>query len=221
MNDKTKGLYHIFLLLCSLALLAGLGIYVQKNTTSFTQLHSVKIEFVVLLVFTHVIGFWFLGMTHKLPLEKNKITLSFKEWYGLSLVAELFNMLLPANGGTGIRMLYLKSKKNLPIREFLTMNFSIILIGFTILGLVGIIYCEFFLQKNNTIFILLESVFVALIISGIVLVFAAEALAKIFNFKRKYSPRIYLRDVNLSYKLALCWLAMFILYPLKIGRAHV
>lgn len=216
MTEKNKKLYHAVLLILSLALLAGLAFYVQKNSTSFTLLKSVKLEFVFLLIFIHAFGFWLLGMTQKLPLKIHNINLTFKEWYGLCMVSELFNMLLPANGGTGIRMLYIKDQKKLPMREFLAMSFAIILIGFTFLGLMGISYCRFFLAKTDTIFVLLESVFIALAISGIILIFAADAFAKIFKFRRKYSPKTYLKDFKLTGWVTLCWIGMFTLYPLKI-----
>ncbi|MBC7713790.1 MAG: flippase-like domain-containing protein [Rhizobacter sp.] len=216
MSEKNKKIYHAILLVLSLALFAGLIFYVQKNSNSFTQLKSVKLPFVVLLILIHALYFWLLGMTHKLPLKKHNILLTFKEWYGLCMVSELFNMLLPANGGTGIRMLYIKDKKKLPMREFLAMSFAIVLIGFTFLGIMGIIYCEFFLKKNDTIFVLLESVFIALAISGSILIFATETIAKFFKFKRKHSPKFYLKDYKLTALATLCWIGMFILFPLKI-----
>lgn len=216
MTEKNKKLYHTSLLILSLALLAGLGFYVQKNTTSFTQLKSVKLDIIALLIFIHALGFWLLGITHKLPLKKQNIFLKFKEWYGLCMVAELFNMLLPANGGTAIRMLYINDKKKLSMREFLSMSFATVLIGFTLLGITGITYCEFFLKKSDKIFLILESVFIALTVSGIILIFAAEALARLFKFRRKSSPQIYLKDLKLTGFITLCWIGMFALYPVKM-----
>ena len=97
-----------------------------------------------------------------MPLKKHNIFLKFKEWFGLCMISELFNMLLPAKGGTGIRMLYIKDKKGLPMREFLSMSFAIVLTGFTFLGISGTIYCHFFLQKSHPVFLALESIFIAL-----------------------------------------------------------
>jgi uncharacterized membrane protein YbhN (UPF0104 family) len=216
MSESRRKYYHLALLILSLALFVGLFFYVQHNSNGFTKLISIKLPFVVLLIFIHALSFWFLGMTHNLPLKKHNINLSFKEWYGLCMVSELFNMLLPANGGTGIRMLYIKDKKKLPMREFLAMSFAIVLIGFTFLGIMGLIYCHFFLTKTDTIFVLLQSIFVALAISGIILIFATEAIAKIFKFKRKCSPKAYLKDYKLTGFATLCWIGIFILFPLKI-----
>lgn len=221
MSEKNKKIYHRILLILSLALLVGLAVYVQKNSVSFAHLKSVRLEFIILLIGIHAIFHWLLGMTQKMPLVKHKIKLSIKEWYGLCMASELFNMLLPANGGTGIRMLYLKDKKKLPFRSFLSLSFAIVLIGFTFLGVIGVIYSRFFLAKSASVFVLLESTFIALAISGIILMFMTDAIAKIFKFKRKSSPKFYLSDIKLSSSIALCWIGMFLLYPIKIYLSFV
>ena len=221
MSESTRKFYHSILFILSLALLVGLGFYVQKNSTTFAQLKTIRLEYIFLLVLIHALNYWLLGMTHKLPLKKHQINLKFKEWYGLCMVSELFNMLLPAKGGTGIRMLYLKDKKGLAMREFLSMSFAIVLIGFTFLGFVGWIYCQFFLKKNHVVFTLLESIFVALTVSGILLIFATEAIGKLFKFKRQYSPKLYLKDSKLTSLATLCWIGMFLLYPVKVYLSFI
>lgn len=221
MSENTRKFYHSILFILSLALLIGLGFYVQKNSTTFSQLKTIRIEYILLLVGIHAFNYWLLGMTHKLPLKKHQINLKFKEWYGLCMTSELFNMLLPAKGGTGIRMLYLKDKKGLAMREFLSMSFAIVLIGFTFLGFIGLAYCQFFLKKNHVVFTLLESIFFALTISGMLLIFATEAIGKLFKMKRKYSPKVYLKDSRLTGLATLCWIGMFLLYPVKVYLSFI
>lgn len=216
MKEQNKKIYHSFLLFLSLAFLIGLGLYVHKNEQAFEKLKSINIGFILALFVIHIFNYILLGLTHKMPLKKNNIFLTFKEWFGLCVVSELFNMLLPAKGGTGIRMLYIKDKKGLSMREFLTMSFAIVLIGFTFLGLVGTFYCQFFLKKNHPVFLIIESIFVSLSVSGLILLFATEALGKIFKFKRKTSPKVYLTDTKLMSLATLCWVGMFLLYPIKI-----
>lgn len=138
------------------------------------------------------------------------------QWYGLSVVAELFNMILPANGGTGIRMMYLKDKKNLLLRQFLAMNFAVVLTGFTMLGIFGSLYFEFIVNKNDEVFKLLYSILVAMALSGILLLLFSEITGKLFKIKRKYSPKIYIFDTNFVFKMTLVWFAFFALYPIKI-----
>lgn len=216
MSETNKKIYHSMLFFFSFLLFAGLVYYVQKNSASFEKIKSLDLNFVLVLLFLNMLNFIFLGLTHKLPLIKNNIQLPFREWHGLCMVSELFNLLLPAKGGTGIRMLYLNENKNLGMREFLSMSFAIVLIGFTFLGIVGLIYCQFFITKNHIIFSLLQSLFIALTVSGFLLMFMTNLVSKVFRIKRKYSPKTYLKDLRLSIKILILWIGMFVLYPIKI-----
>lgn len=216
MSENTKKIYHRVLLALSVLLLAGLAFYVHKHEATFSRLKSIKHEFIIILIAIHCFNYYLLGLTHKLPLKKHQIFLKFKEWFGLCMVAELFNMLLPAKGGTGIRMIYIKDKKGLPMREFLSMSFAIVLTGFTFLGVTGFIYCHYFLQRQHIVFTMLESIFIALSVSGVILIFATEGIGKLFKFQRRFSPKAYLFDLKLSSAATMCWIGMFLLYPVKI-----
>jgi uncharacterized membrane protein YbhN (UPF0104 family) len=216
MGIRAKKIYHAILFLLSIALLIGVIIYVKKNPVFFQQLKNLHIGFLILLITVHALGLVFLGLTHQLPLKKHNLEIKTKEWYGLAIIAEMFNMILPANGGTGIRMMYLKDKKNLPIRQFLSMNFAMIVTGFTMLGIIGTLYFQYVFIKSDNVFKLLESLFTALALSGILLLIFSEIIGKVFKIKRKYSPKIYLFDSKLTGLATLYWLFFFALYPLKI-----
>ena len=188
-----------------------------KNSSDFLkELSHLDLGLFLVLIFTHAVSFIFLGLTQAMPLKKNNIDLPFKEYYGLLTVSELFNLVLPANGGAAIRMMYLKEKKELPIRQFLSMNFAVLLTGFTMLGIVGTFYFQYILNKNDSVFKLLESIFISLALCGILLLIISEILGRIFKIKRKYSPKIYLLDTKLNFKLTASWMIFFALYPLKI-----
>ncbi|MGZ3789669.1 MAG: lysylphosphatidylglycerol synthase transmembrane domain-containing protein [Bacteriovorax sp.] len=216
MSERAKKIYHRILLALSLALLLGLGLYVHKNSASFEKIKSIDMKLIILLISIHALNYLLLGITHFYPLRKHGIYLKAKEWYGLCTVSELFNMLLPAKGGTAIRMMYINEKKGLAIREFLSMGLAVVLTGFSLLGIVGTIYCHFFLNKHNLIFIALESLFIALTISSFVLIFASEMLTKLFKMERKYSPKKYLVDKKIVMVSLLSYMGMFVLYPVKI-----
>ncbi|MDD4973071.1 MAG: lysylphosphatidylglycerol synthase transmembrane domain-containing protein [Bacteriovorax sp.] len=216
MTERTKKIYHRVLLTLSAALLVGLGYYVQKNSASFEKIKSIKLSLIFLLIGIHALNYLLLGITHFYPLRKHNIFLKLKEWYGLCTVSELFNMLLPAKGGTAIRMMYINEKKGLPIREFLSMALAVVLTGFSLLGIVGTIYCHFFLQKHNLVFVALESLFIALTISSFILIFASELLTRLFKMERKYSPKKYLTDKKIVLISLFCYMGMFVLYPIKI-----
>ncbi len=216
MSERAKKIYHRVLLALSAALLVGLGFFVYKNSTSFARLKSIDLSLIFLLISIHALNYLLLGITHFYPLKKHNIHLKFKEWYGLCTVSELFNMLLPAKGGTAIRMMYINEKKGLEIREFLSMGLAVVLTGFSLLGVVGLIYCHFFLSKHNIIFTALESLFIALTVSSFILIFASELVTRLLKLERKYSPKKYLADNKIVFISVSAYLGMFILYPVKV-----
>ncbi len=216
MTERTKIIYHRILLILSAALLIGLGFYVYKHSSSFAKIKSINMGLILLLVSIHAFNYLLLGITHFYPLKKHNIHLKPKEWFGLCTVSELFNMLLPAKGGTAIRMMYINEKKGLEIREFLSMGLAVVLTGFSLLGIVGTIYCHFFLNKHNLVFIALESLFVALTISSFLLIFASELFTRLLKMERKYSPKKYLADKKIVIVSISAYLGMFILYPVKV-----
>ena len=216
MKDKTKKTYHRILLILSAGLLIGLFFYVQKNGSSFARIKSIDLSLIFLLISIHALNYLLLGITHFYPLQKHNIHLKFKEWYGLCAISELFNMLLPAKGGTAIRMMYINEKKGLEIREFLSMGLAVVLTGFSLLGVVGTIYCHFFLNIHNIVFVALESLFISLMISSFILIFASEFVTRLFKLDRKYSPKKYLTDKKIVFVSFSAYLGMFILYPIKV-----
>jgi uncharacterized membrane protein YbhN (UPF0104 family) len=216
MSERTKKIYHRFLLIFSAMLLIGFVLYVQKNNASFEKMKTIDLSLIFLLMSIHALNYLLLGITHFYPLRKHNIFLKFKEWYGLCTVSELFNLLLPAKGGTAIRMMYINEKTGLAKREFLSMGLSVILTGFSLLGILGTVYCHYFLKKHNIVFEALESLFIALTVSSFLLIFATELISKVFKIKRKYSLKKYLSDKKIVLISILCYLGMFALYPLKV-----
>ncbi len=216
MSSRVKKIYQITLILLSILLIVGVIVYIKKSPITFHQIKNLHPIYMLLLITLHAIGFFFLGYTQVLPLKKHNIDIKPREWYGLSVVAELFNMILPANGGTGVRMMYMKDKKNLPVKQFLSMNFAVILIGFTMLGIFGSLYFQFFLNISDEVFRLLYSLLVALALSGIFLLIFSEITGKLFKIKKKYSPKLYLFDTKFTLQATIVWFSFFALYPLKI-----
>ena len=216
MGFRAKKLYHFGLIILSLILIVGLGSFTNRNPLFFQKLNQLHFGYFSLLILFQIAGLALLGLTHRLPLLKHKIDITANEWFGLSVVSEMFNMILPANGGTGVRMMYLKDKKDLPFRQFLAMNFAMIVTGFSMLGIVGTLYFQYVFTRNDNVFKLLESIFIALAFSGILLLICSEIIGKLFKIKKKYSPKIYLFDTKLTFTVTLYWLIFFALYPIKI-----
>lgn len=215
-TERRKQLFHLSMFTLSFLLLIGLTFYLYKNSANLLKLTTISPIIIMGLLSLHLLNYIFLGLTHKIPLQKHNIFLNLKEWMGLCLSGELLNLLLPAKGGTALRMVYLKENKSLSMRSFLSMGFAVVLTGFSMLGIVGTIYCHFFLKKTHLIFTLIECIFIALSVSGIGLMFMTETISKLFKFKRKVSPKFYLSDWRLTFQCTMLYILMFVIYPFKV-----
>lgn len=203
-------------MLISLVTFCSLIIYLSLNGIHLLKITTIELKYILSIVALYFLHFVFLGLTHNLPLKKHSINLTFKDWFGLSTTSELLNLILPAKGGTALRMIYLKKNHQLSMRQFLSMGFAIVVSAFTLLGIIGAIYIRFYIINPNLIFTFLESIFWAMSISGILLILANETFSKVFRFQRKINPKIYLKDISLITKTTFLYFALFSLYPLKI-----
>lgn len=211
----SKKVYQSLVFISLAAGLVSLSLYLNKNIQLLNQFKHLTISTLFILLMMNLLNFYLLGLTQKLPINKHDIKLSFKEWFGLCLSSELLNNFLPAKSGTALRMMYLKNTKSLPIKTFLSMGFAIVFASFTLLGIFGTIYAHFYLIKKDTIFEIVECVFISLSISGVLLLFFGELISKFFKFKRQINPKFYLTDIRLISKCTILYWAIFILYPVK------
>jgi uncharacterized membrane protein YbhN (UPF0104 family) len=214
---RTKNFHFGTLSLISILLLAGLSFYIHSHSYLLSRIKNIPVSVIINLLIIHILGILFLAYAHQLTLKKTDIHLKKMKWMGLYIVSEFFNLLVPANGGSAIRMYYLKHTEKLSMRHFLTINFVINLLGFTLIGVIGLIYGHYFLViKNIIIHDLLESFFISLTLSGFMLLFLSAFLRKIFKFKKVFSPKFYLKDYALILKILTCWLMVIFIYPLRI-----
>jgi len=82
------------------------------------------------------------------------IHLKFKEWYGLSMVSNLWNYIIPFQGGAGVRALYLKKVHSFPISDFFGTMLALYFISFFVnagIGLLCISYIYFNYHYTNII----------------------------------------------------------------------
>lgn len=203
-------------MLISLVTFCSLIIYLLFHGSNLLKITSIDLKYIIAIAALYFLHFIFLGLTHNLPLKKHSINLTFKDWFGLCIAGEFLNLIIPAKGGTALRMIYLKKTYQLSMRQFLSMGFAIVVSAFTLLGFLGACYVRLYIIKPNLVFTFLESIFWAMSISGILLILANETLSKIFHFQRKINPKIYLKDFSLISKTTFLYFALFSLYPLKI-----
>ena len=77
------------------------------------------------------------GIGLDLLARKFGVKLKLTEWFGLAMVTAMGNYLTPFYGGMVSRAVYLKQKHSLPYASFLSVLTASYLIGFTLIGLLG------------------------------------------------------------------------------------
>jgi uncharacterized membrane protein YbhN (UPF0104 family) len=105
-QNKIKNAIFILVLAASLVYLYFKGPRLQ----SFRNVNVLEIALLLALSF---LGYLALGLSFRVLLRIFDVSLTFKEWFGLTVVNTMFNYYLPARGGTVVKAYYLKKKYGL------------------------------------------------------------------------------------------------------------
>lgn len=219
MSITSKRFYNFFLVILGPLALAFVVSYFVKMDSSLLKLKSFHSLFFISLILLQLLHLQILCLIQKAPLLKSNISLKFKEWFGLCVLGEFFNQILPAKSGSGLRMLYIHDKTGLKIREILSMSLAMCLIGFTLAGMLIYFFINIFKNTNNQLFPIYESLAFSLMFSGVILLLVQAFILKIRKRKNTYSPLKYLSDYKILLNLLFGWGFIFCLYPLKIYLA--
>jgi uncharacterized membrane protein YbhN (UPF0104 family) len=121
-----------------LALIVGLSWFVMSRAQTIASLGTPKLSWVLSLIFAHALGLLLTAMVINAPLKQMAVSLRFSEWFGLTAVSSMFNLFLPARGGTAIRWFYLWEERQLPTKRFITANVLTSSIGAIVVGVLGL-----------------------------------------------------------------------------------
>lgn len=211
-----KKLIHYLLLALSMSLFIGFGFYIYRHHETFEKIKHINLGIILLLIGLHGINYLFLGLSHRFPLIKHNIHLKFNEWYGLCTVSDVFNLLLPASGGTAIRIMYINKKKKLAMGNILSMSLATVMVGIILLGVIGAIYCHFHTNQNTKMFFALEMFFIATVVGSLLTIFASDLFFKILKKENKYDLKQYIFDRKIFLNSLLCYVGMLGIHPLKV-----
>lgn len=219
MKDKInnqKKILHYILLSLSLGLLVALGFYIYKNQATFQKIKDINLGIIFLLIGLHAFNYLLLGLSHRYPLLKHDIKLKFIEWYGLCTISDVFNLLLPASGGTAIRIMYINKKKKLAMGNILSMSLATVMVGIMLLGVAGSIYFHLHDNHQSKLFFALKMFFLATIVGSLLTVFASDYILKILKKEKKYDLKQYIFDKDIFINSLLCYVGMLAIHPLKV-----
>jgi len=129
-------------------------LYIRGHGSEFGDILNLSLMLVAALCFVLLIDSIVLGLFTKVLMQYLNIRLKFNEWYGLSLVSNLWNYIIPFQGGAGARAIYLKKVHNFAIPHFLGTMLALYFISFfvnAVIGLFCILYIHLQYHYTNMI----------------------------------------------------------------------
>lgn len=106
-----------------------------------------------------------LGLFNKVLMQDFDVPLNFREWYGLSIVSNLWNYILPLQGGAGVRAIYLKKAHNFTISKFFGTMFALYFISFFVNSFMGLICILYIYIRDHYLNLIVFSFFFAVFVS--------------------------------------------------------
>jgi len=129
-------------------------LYIKGHISEFSGIFSLSLRLVATLALVLLIDSIVLGLFTKVLMDYLNVPLTFGEWYGLSIVSNLWNYIIPFQGGAGARALYLKKVHNFAVSHFLATMLALYFISFfvnAVIGLFCILYIYFNYHYTNMI----------------------------------------------------------------------
>ena len=149
----------------------GVIIFINKFKEEFSNISIVKPIFLIPLSILVLIFFAVNGLVNKILLKEFKIYLTFKEWFGLSIINTIGNYIAPFRGGSISNALYLKKKYKFSYSSFLSLLSATYIIVFwvnSLLGIVSLIFVKVF-YNNFSIIIFLFFLLIFLTLTTLIL----------------------------------------------------
>src|SRR5262245_43456616 len=87
--SSLKKFFFYAKLLLSVVLIAGIFWYLRDFESVVSRISVESLWPLALLLFVHFLNYFFLGMTYNLPLKIHGLNIQFKEWYGMTVAANL------------------------------------------------------------------------------------------------------------------------------------
>lgn len=122
-----------------LFLLAWFFYYLKMHISDFKQISIINPVYLIPLFLVSLTLFFTNGLIIKYLLLPFNVRLSFKEWFGLSVIASLYNTITPFKSGSIVRATYLKKRHTFPYTDFLAISSITYLFNFIIAGFFGIL----------------------------------------------------------------------------------
>lgn len=195
-------------------LISGLIYFVSNKQDTFNVIEHTNLYAVLAMSLTYAINYLALGHIYNYPLKKLDIHLNFNQWFGLTNVSNLFNLILPAKGGTALRWLYLWEIHKLPTKIFLSINLFGTAVGMITMGYIGLLANQILSGLNDSLIIHMDSIFWTLLLVGaFIVVMMSRGQLKRFKLLSTLPEEVKSAKVFLS--IVICFTVITLLYPIR------
>jgi uncharacterized protein (TIRG00374 family) len=130
-----KGLSVVVLVIT----ISVLGIYVWTHKSTFASIIVVQRDLLVFLLLMRLILILVQGLQTKAFLNLFDVQVRFKEWFGLSVITNMTNILSPLQGGMFVRGIYLKKRHGFSYSAFASVQLANYLLSFLLTSALGIV----------------------------------------------------------------------------------
>ena len=122
-------------------LLIGIAVwFLSQQQEVFVSLQQIAYFDFILLLLLSLLIILTLGIQFNYLIRIFGLHLSFREWFGLTVVNTMFNYYLPAHGGLVMRGAYLKRKYNFPWSQYTSLMVVSQLVMLGIVALLGLVF---------------------------------------------------------------------------------
>ncbi len=160
-----------FSLILTSVIACGIALYLSHNPDLIALLYGISPYHAAFLVLLCVLTFGTSGLFLRLFAGKFGMSLSPREWFGLTVVTTMGNYLTPFSGGLIARAGYLKRRHAFPYTRFLAMLAANYLISFALISLTGIVTLFTLPDKREESWLVLIFFFATLIAVWLVSIF--------------------------------------------------
>ena len=122
-------------------------LYIRSHISEFSNIFGISPRLVATLALVLLGDSIVLGLFTKVLMDHLNVPLTFTEWYGLSIVSNLWNYIIPFQGGAGARALYLKKVHNFAVSHFLGTMLALYFVSFLVNAVIGL-FCILYIYFN-------------------------------------------------------------------------
>ena len=156
-------------------------LYIKSHISEFSNVFDLSFKMVAILSGLLLLDTVVLGLFNKVLMEDFDVSLQFREWYGLSIVSNLWNYVLPFQGGAGVRALYLKKVHHFTFSNFLGTMLALCFVSFLVNSFMGLICILYIYLCSHSLNMGVVSFFSAVFVGILIIIFFSPPVPEFNN----------------------------------------